>query len=609
MSKKLSLSTPFELLLLLIITIAVHAVVLFFIFPKYYNPLWPHHSDFYIPSAIVHSSLGLWDYIHYPRPTGIAFFYTIGQLGTRGTIAVIILITALNCVITASLFRRAARIPFRWPFLVSFILYLYLLFSAPGFYIFYTQDAFAQLSYFLLAMGCWGFYQYSKARLYSAFLIFTGFCLLAFLSKETYILSIGFIAACWFLFKWKEALVKATLPFIGICIALGIAFLVNYINKSPFTNGAGSSYQINFSLLSIIAEWYRYASEGLNWLTLAALGLTLYFVWNQARKLAILGIVCVGAGALAWLPNALLPEHHFIGYSWNGAYLLFLPIICLVSVYPNEKFNKYTCVAIVIMVTLTPLLHKKIYKRNQWVLLQEDIQRNLLTSIAAESSKLSGKELKSKILVTGIDFPFSPFNQPSSLKEFKNLIDVKFDVLVYKGTKSDFHTASSNNLKTIDLKDVNLSLYDRIWGISPEGRIIFNVDMKDGKPLNFDSPPELPEGAAFLYPKLYQIFGHGASDDGDGDAVSRYLKCGQALISYQDMTDAIICLSKAAKLAPENPYPYFYMGKAQESLGLSGAALGSYRMAIHLDKANVPNPWFVAAMSNLQTSLQEKDNK
>ena len=50
----------------------------------------------------------------------------------------------------------------------------------------------------------------------------------------------------------------------------------------------------------------------------------------------MLSLVLPIAGALAWLPNALLPNHHFEAYSWNGAYLIYAPVLLLAFVLGRE---------------------------------------------------------------------------------------------------------------------------------------------------------------------------------------------------------------------------------------------------------------------------------
>ena len=77
-------------MLLVGLALLIHGLVLYFVFPGYYSPLWPNHSDFYIPVALAQSNLAFTDYLRFPRPMGFIFSGLIGHLGTRGAMLVVI---------------------------------------------------------------------------------------------------------------------------------------------------------------------------------------------------------------------------------------------------------------------------------------------------------------------------------------------------------------------------------------------------------------------------------------------------------------------------------------------------------------------------------------
>lgn len=135
------------------LALITHAVVLQFIYPGYYEPLWPLHSDFYLPTHINNSGLGVINYLSKPRPSGMVFFFLIGSLGVHGSIAAIIFVTLMNVTMTATVAKNILNISFNLQFLAAYISYLVLLFSHPYFYSFYAHDAFSQFSYFLLLIG------------------------------------------------------------------------------------------------------------------------------------------------------------------------------------------------------------------------------------------------------------------------------------------------------------------------------------------------------------------------------------------------------------------------------------------------------------------------
>src|SRR5665213_1644427 len=100
-----------ELGLLFVFALATYCAVLKFVFPKYLSPLWPHHSDFYIPASVAGGFRDALSYLTWPRPVGMIFFVLIGNLGTRGSIAVIIAITIFNAAISVYLLRRIIETP------------------------------------------------------------------------------------------------------------------------------------------------------------------------------------------------------------------------------------------------------------------------------------------------------------------------------------------------------------------------------------------------------------------------------------------------------------------------------------------------------------------
>jgi len=70
------------------IALVIHAVALKFIFPGYYSPLYPHHSDFYISVAMAHSPNDFFQYgyLGYSRPLGMFLLKFIGLPGVHGAI-------------------------------------------------------------------------------------------------------------------------------------------------------------------------------------------------------------------------------------------------------------------------------------------------------------------------------------------------------------------------------------------------------------------------------------------------------------------------------------------------------------------------------------------
>lgn len=220
-----------EFCFLTLLTLFIHALVLYFIFPGYYSPLWPNHNDYYMQAALANSSAEILSYARWPRPIGMMFAYLTGFFGIKGSIAVVIGITAINCTLTVMLIRRILIIEFKWPFLVSFIVYLYLLFSQPHFYGFHTHDCFAQLSYFFLINAVGWFFIFRERSVLAINFILFSLTLLAFLSKEVYGLSALAVAGAWFFYARKVSLIRAVMPILVVGSTLLMSLGYNaYLN-------------------------------------------------------------------------------------------------------------------------------------------------------------------------------------------------------------------------------------------------------------------------------------------------------------------------------------------------------------------------------------------
>lgn len=599
-----------ELGILTVLALVIHALVLKFIFPGYYSPLWPHHSDHYLPAALANSSDGIFSYAHWPRPVGMTFFVLIGFLGTKGSIAVIVGLTAVNCVLSAMLARRILKIDLKWPFVMAFIIYLYLLYSQAHFYGFYSQDAFAQLSYFFLINAAWSFLLLHERSTPIAGIVLFLLALLAFLTKETYGLSALAVAAAWFFFYRKKYLIRAGMPVLvvacALLVSLGYSALINSIFVTGSLTSHDSPYKVNLTPSSVFGEWSRYASEGLNLANigiLAIIALTLYFYSrNGKRKAVYVFFGCILAAFLAWIPNALLPNHHFSGYSWSGSYILFLPVLLLPMLVPEfwqrNGWLRYFSTILIFLFLLNPILNKAQYSKNNWLLFQEKTQRNLLTSLDGLMERISS-DGSEKILVTGLSFPFSPFVHPLSLRTFPNMHFANFDVVTY----SSEHLGERTNLvKFIGPSNVVLQDYSQVWMFASDGHLVRALRTGD---------PALEPALGFepqdwiLFPDVADVLGltnatrvsPAILDDG-----YRLLKCGTAFSSYQQPGLALRCFDASILKIPENPYPWYQAGLELERLARIDEAKSYFVQAVARD-TNESNPAFKEALLRVERRM------
>jgi hypothetical protein len=468
-----------QFLVLLLLTFIVHALVLRFVFPGFYRPLSIQHEDHYIPASFAHSIRPDYrDLLNWARPVFMIFYKVIGHAGTAASIGYVIGLVFLNCILSALLIKRILDLPFNGLFLFCYILYCFLLFSTPYFYILYTQDVGSHLCYFFLILGAILFYlTRNKHFLLPAGLLFIC-CTLAFLSKETYQLVALFFSFVWFLYDRRNSLKRSLVP-LGATIA---AFIVSTVNNmrlhSVFVNvnaAKGSPYEINLSPLSVIREWVFYVKDGINVADLLMVGLIGYIIFRSKqpwrRQLLFILVACCLATGLSWLPNAVLPNHRVNGYSFNGLFLFYLPLFFLPFLRKEQLLTNLVTAALIALILVSYRLDVHKYKGavNNWAIKQEFIERNLNHSLDSLIGQLVRASKPRRILVEGITFPFHPFTYPQSLREHPNAGYALYDVVYY--TPDARYDGRNDLVKFIAPSDTLLTRYDQVWLFKKDGSL------------------------------------------------------------------------------------------------------------------------------------------
>lgn len=459
----------------------MHFCALYFIFPGYYHPLSFHHSDFYIPAAFVYAPGNHYSFaslLHWPRPLFMCFYKFTGYFGYAGSIAWVVAIVFFNCALTALLFARLLTLKVDGKFYLLFALYCFLLFTQPYFYTFYSQDIGSQLSYLLLLVGAFIFFALNQRQIIWAALALLVLSTSAFLVKETYILSIGFVTFCWFVFYLKKDLIKAIAPGVAVFIAAIISILFNLKAKSVFVNlnaRQGSDYDMNLNLASILQELKAYAGQGLTPLVIIALGFIAFVIYKKSKnKLPFAGFfICIGFAVLAWLPNALLPFHHYQGYSFNGLYVCFSVLFIVFKLMQNQELHQRLFLIILMLLLISPLSSIKKYRddRNQWVLAMEGVQKNLLASFQQATAQLLPLNHPVKVLITGISSPFHPFAFPESIRSFPGGDNASYYFVVPK--EFPVHLGETVDLVKFISDAERLSVIaDQEWQFDQNGKLV-----------------------------------------------------------------------------------------------------------------------------------------
>ncbi len=460
---------------------AMHFVAVYFIFPGYYNPLSFHHSDFYIPASFAFATGDAYSFanlLNWPRPLFMYSYKLSGYLGHAGSVAWVVAIVFLNCALMALLLKRVLSLKIDVFFCLFYLIYCYLLFSQPYFYTFYSQDIGSQLSFLFLLLGVLGFMGVVDRSLLHASLILFVCASCAFLVKETYLVSIGFVAFCWFVYYLKQNPVRAIAPGLAILFSGIIAALVNFKTKSVFVNPdaeQGSPYHIVLSPFSIIKQLAHYANEAIAPALVVVFSLLLFQLYKsyQNRILLISFFACALFALLAWLPNALLPFHHYQGYSFNGLYVFFAVTFFAVKMLQDQLYSKKILLAFTVLALLSPLssLHNYGDTRNTWVIAQEKIQMNMLAGFRTATAQLLPLDSSANVLVSGITAPFHPFVFPESIRSFKGGEKANYYFIVPK----EF---PANQGKKVDLvnfigeSDRGSIPYDQEWKFDDQGNLV-----------------------------------------------------------------------------------------------------------------------------------------
>lgn len=600
-----------EAIALAAIFLVVHALVLVYVFPGFYDPFWPHHSDYYIAQALAYNEGGVLQILTQPRPLALLLFSLFGRLGIHGSVIASFGVVVANYVGIAMMMRRAFRLPVGPVLFAAVASFAYLLASHPYQYEFSTWDMFSQMSFLFLLLAT-----SLMLRGHAPWQVFL-VALMGFLVKETYAASAAMLALAWLLYHKKSGARAALSPLAIVLAAFVLAFAINRINGSPFTGGAdfaGSPYQIVLSPWSVLSQWAQYAVEGVSLASAGVIVLTLasiVLVFGGASAVAMTALAVAVSGTLAWLPNSVLPNHHHSAYAWNGAYLLYAPVILLAAVFQRGAPGfKLLVSAIVAVAICSPAGFAGTYAKERWTVDNQLRQKRLVTALQGLIAELPPGQ--SSVVVSGLNGPFSPYDHWQAILSMHPPAGVHFYVMRYP-EKLPSGGASVSAIEGINAARGIVSWInpdqlegmhaDRAWLFRSDGSVARTLDQQSrlaGVPDFGISGQDLVK-----YPDLLEFASApqaaDAGDAGDaGDATGfRFLKCGTSFLSYNAPDRAELCLRRSAELIPGNPYSHYYLGKALEALGRFGEARSAYAAAVANAGAS-PNPAFNQALETLR---------
>lgn len=583
-----------ELAALTVLFLLVDALVLKFIFPGYFDPFWPHHSDYYIAPALAFSPKRFLATLTYPRPVGSAIYWLSGHLKTRGAIAVLLLFVAANFAMITTIIRRSLGMRADWKFILAAAVFAYMIASHPYQYQFSTWDGQAQISLaFILAATL--MYMRGTSSWVCAVVL-----LLGFLSKETYIASALFCACAWAATQKTER--RSYAPIIAVAISAFIALTIEHFLSSPFTSGslgASDPYFINLAPTSVAHLWSRYILDGMTTASSAAvlLAILAIVIARGIRDAASMWAICLPiAGMLALLPNSILPNHYYEGYSFNAAYLMFAPLLVMASTFTLSAKSRVLTVCVAVAAITSPIQSRAAFSKQDWIVTNQKRQKLFLQTLGGLMRQIPRNG--ETILITGVSFPYSPFEYTSSLGSISKpadtrLISVAYDQH-YQVPFTKMLNANEPTVSMIEESDTGSVRFDEAWLFRPDGSLVRKITSTSDLPSRsggFPSPTDF-----LKWPELLDSLGDGAphKNDGYGD-----LQCGISLINYHAYAEADQCLSRARATLANNPYPFYWSGVAFEAIGKTEEAKRAYSSAIAL-QANSPNPAFQQALNRIK---------
>ncbi len=589
-----------------LIIFGVYFITLRFIFPGYFNPLIPFHSDFYMfYPASPHETLN--SLFMSPRFVGIFVRDIVGMFGMKSTIIFLITLNSINIALTILLAKAVTKMKLYWP---AIILYLFLIFSHPGFYIKYSYDFFDALAYFFTVLTMYLWYKNGEMIENKYLLILVLVTFLGLFSKETYFvpLLIFWCYQCFFINKKQK---QSAFVMLGATVIIFILSILHshFVNSAWVNIGSSriDSYFIDAQPSSIIETYLYYLKMWGNFgiIGMVAIVAVVSIVSKRYFKEVLLFLII---GLSTYVPYSLLPNHKFACYFWlavplSYSVILFInpDMIRLTAKKINDSSGKLYKGALAFFVLLIIFFGIIAFKQFndayndaglQWTLLQESINQNMLANFPYIKNNISPSD---KVLLTGLTFPFHPFAYPNYVDSyFGDSQNMKWTVAVYDDANKDKNIGS---IEFVNVKKIDISKYEKIFVFDSNGKLI-KMTAGGKVDLSVSDQGVISQNDVILYPELNNYTGVSLKND-DWNS---YMLVGNILANI-DPSRGEYFLNKSIQFSKEtNPYPYYFMGKLMEKLHRNEDALYNYSKAVELDSEKTIK--FTAAVKRVKKILK-----
>jgi len=294
-----------------------------------------------------------------------------------------------------------------------------------------------------------------------------------------------------------------------------------------------------------------------------------------------------------YAPYLLLPNH-LMAYYWGVPFFFWTGLFSVGFASARElvfhsrqdlRFLRAAliCIPVALFTCLTLRYFHTFGEANeQWYIIQQDINRNLLGDLRAVRGRLTGA---GTIYVYGADFPFHPWSHTEFLD-----YDLRFRgnwVLVDKAVSGA--KTVSRSARAIPLKEADPSQADLVLIISSQNGTIHKV--LDRSALNdLILKWRLDKDALNIVLGDYRVVDalcNGGSNTRMCDTFD-VIELAQKMQELHHPELAYDILIMSAKAGSKNPYTYFGLGKAEMSLGRVEEAIANFERAVQLD-SQLPN--------------------
>lgn len=532
-------------LLICLLVSAVYWACLALLFPGYFAPFVPHHSDMYIPAGLLSRDAA--EVAIFPRPLANLFLRGIGIFGVQGSIAAVVLLVLGGVVLHVGLLPNAT--------LAGATLFSLILFAHPQFYFQHRHDVPAALSFVFLLLLVWFARKWITGGSRLDLILAVLATLAMGLTKETYYMSALVLVAGLPMMRpgfdkrrWLSALAAITSLEIA-CLVYNSLRYTHYLGEAT---GTGASYSPNLNPLSVLPTLWSYLRELASLPAFALIVMALLAIRSDRRQVKV-GLLFVVAGIASLLPNAALPNHMEAHYAWVAAPLLFVPLLSI----PIRSFAVWIVVGLLAPMWLWSNRATYSSESQQWHVRQEQGNGRILAAMSTIR-----REEASHILVSGLKLSYHPWLSTDFVKH-------------YFGNSRQWTLVVSTDGPKHPNFPVRMLDAAHASSIAADVAVLFR---EDGELEKVVRDPVLSEEILVpaLRPHLARL------RNGPNDFTSQ-LGAGVEYLHSGWTDKAIIHLERALAVNPSNPYPYFFLGLAAEANGNTAEARDYYLKAIAKD--------------------------